>query len=145
VVLEKHGRTLDSLTIRKITAQFRKVRAEFGDRHPDSLRRIEVEDWHESLPPGSRHGVFRVFRQALTWGVDRGLVERNATNGIKNPRRNRHERREITPFESWEEVDAVADELDARYAAIPVFAAGTGLRPEEWIGLHRSDIHWEAR
>ena len=34
---------------------------------------------------------------------------------------------------------------DARYAAIPVFAVGTGLRPEEWIGLHRSDIHWEAR
>jgi hypothetical protein len=78
VFLEKHGRTLDSLTVRKMTAQFRKVRAEFGDRHPDSLRRIEVEDWHESLPPASRHGVLRVFRQALTWGVDRGLVERNA-------------------------------------------------------------------
>jgi integrase len=145
VFLEKHGRTLDPLTVRKMTAQFRKARAEFKDRHPDSLRRIELEDWRESLPPGSRHGVFRVFRQALTWGVDRGLVERNASNGIKNPKRNRHERREVTPFQTWEEVGAVADELDARYAAIPAFAVGTGLRPEEWIGLHRSDIDREAR
>jgi integrase len=145
VFLEKHGRTLDSLTVRKMTAQFRKVRKEFGDRHPDGLRRIELEDWRESLPPGSRHGVFRVFRQALTWGVDRGLVERNASDGIRNPRRNRHERREVFPFESWAEVDAVADELDSRYAAIPVFAVGTGLRPEEWIALHRSDIDREAR
>ena len=128
-----------------MTAQFRKVRAEFSDRHPDSLRRIELEDWRESLPPGSRHGVFRVFRQALTWGVARGLVERNASDGIRNPKRNRHERREVAPFESWDEVDAVAAELDSRYAAIPVFAVGTGLRPEEWIGLHRSDIDREAR
>ena len=145
VFLKKHGRTLDSLTVRKMTAQFRKARAEFGSRHPDSLRRIEVEDWRETLPPGSRHGVFRVFRQAITWGVDRGLVERDATSGIKNPRRNRHERREVAPFETWDEVDAAADELDARYRAIPVFAVGTGLRPEEWIGLHRSDIDRDAR
>jgi integrase len=144
-LLDVHGRTLDSLTVRKMTAHFRKARAEFGDRHPESLRRLEVEDWRESLPPGSRHGVFRVFGQALTWGVARGLVERNATDGIRNPRRNRHERREVTPFESWEEVDAVVAELDSRYAAIPIFAVGTGLRPEEWIGLHRSDIDRDAR
>jgi integrase len=145
VFLEKHGRTLDSLTVRKMTAQFRKARAEFGQRHPDSLRRIELEDWRESLPPGSRHGVFRVFRQAITWGLERGLVERNATAGIRNPKRNRHERREVTPFESWEEVLTVSAELDPRYRAIPLFAVGTGLRPEEWIGLHRSDVDRERR
>ncbi len=144
VFLEKHGRTLDPLTKRKMIAQFRKARAEFGDRHPDSLRRIELEDWRESLPPGSRHGVFRVFRQAITWGLERGLVDRNATAGIRNPKRNRHERREVTPFESWEEVAAVSAELDPRYRAIPLFAVGTGLRPEEWIGLHRSDVDREA-
>jgi integrase len=46
----------------------------------------------------------------------------------------------VQPFESWADVEAIADKLDKRYAAIPVFAVGTGLRPEEWIALERADI-----
>lgn len=143
--LEKHGRTVDPATKRKLTAQLRKARAEFGDRHPDTLRRIELEDWRELLPPGSRHGVFRAFRQVLSWALERGLVERNASVGIKNPKRKRHERREVRPFESWEQVLAVADELDARYRALPIVMVGTGLRPEEVFGLHRADLDRDGR
>ncbi len=145
VFQDKHGRTVDTATARKLTAQLRKARAEFADRHPDSLRRIELEDWRETLPAGSRPDVFRAFRQALAWGVQRGLVERDASAGIKNPKRKRHERRDVTPFESWDDVRAAAAELDARYRAIPILAVGTGLRPEEWIGLHRADVDREAR
>jgi integrase len=143
--LDKHGRTVDTATKRKLTAQLRKARAEFSDRHPDSLRKVELEDWRESLPPGSRHDVFRAFRQAITWAVDRGLTERDASRGIQNPKRKRHDRRPIVPFESWAEIEAVADELDPRYTAIPVLAAGTGLRPEEWIALERGDVDRQAR
>lgn len=71
---------------------------------------------------------------------------RNPSAGIKNPKRKQHERREVHPFETWDEVEAVADELpDQRYAPIPVFAVGTGLRPEEWIALHRADVDRDAR
>ena len=45
----------------------------------------------------------------------------------------------------WDEVEAIADELGERYRAIPIFAVGTGLRPEEWIALTRSDVDREAR
>jgi integrase len=143
--LEKHGRTIDAATERKLTAQLRKARDEFGDRPPDSLRKVELEDWREQLPAGSRHDVFRAFRQALAWAVARGYATRDATAGIRNPKRKRHERRPIVPFESWDEVDAIAAELDPRYAAIPEFATGTGLRPEEWIALERTDIDREMR
>jgi integrase len=142
--LAKHGRTVDPATLRNLTTQLRKARAEFGTRHPDSIRRVEVEDWRSTLPPGSRHGVFRSFRQAISWGADRGYVERNASTGIKNPKRKRHERRAVVPFESWEEVRQLAAELDPRFAAIPIVAVGTGLRPEELFGLHRSDVDRQA-
>ena len=145
VFLEKHGRTVNVATKRKLTAQLRRARAEFGDRHPDRLRRIELEDWRTTLPAGSRPDVFRAFRQALTWALERGLVERDATAGIKNPKRKRHEREPIIPFESWAQIEAVADELDDRYRAIPILAAGTGLRPEEWLALEHGDIDREKR
>jgi integrase len=144
VFLDKHGRTIDPATKRKLSAQLRKARSEFGDRHPDSLQRVELEDWREELPVGSRHDVFRAFRQALAWGLARGYATRDATAGVRNPKRKRHERSEIHPFEDWDQVRAVADELDPRYQAIPIVAVGCGLRPEELFGLHRSDIDRQA-
>ena len=143
--LEKHGRTVDPATKGKLTRQLRKARAEFGDRDPDRLRKVELEDWRELLPAGSRHDCFRAFRQALAWALARGYVTRDATVGIRNPKRKRHERREIHPFETWAELLAIADELDPRYRAIPIVGVGTGLRPEELFGLHRADVDREAR
>ena len=70
--------------------------------------------------------MFRAFRQALAWGSARNLTTRDASAGIKNPKRRRHERRPIVPFETWEELEAVSVELDPRYQAIPIFATGTG-------------------
>jgi integrase len=140
VFLAKHGRTVERSTLRTLETRLRKARDEFGDRHPDSLRRIELEDWRALLPPGSGPDVFRSFRQALAWGHARGLVERDASAGIRNPKRRRHERREVQPFETWAEVEAVAAELDPRYRAIPILLAGAGLRPEEAFGLHRADL-----
>jgi integrase len=138
--LDKHGRTVDPATARKLETQLRKARAEFADRDPSSLLRLELEDWREALPAGSRPYVFRAFKQALTWGHDRGLIDRNPAGKIRNPYRPRSERRPIVPFENWQEIEAIAEGLDPRYQAIPVFATGTGLRPEEWIALERGDI-----
>ncbi len=143
--LDKKGATWSSLTTKKNLRQLRPARASFGDRHPDSLNRLEIEDWRATLSAGAAYNVFRSFRQALTWANERGLTEREPSHGIKNPKRKRHERKPITPFETWTEVDAIADELGERYRAIPVFAVGTGLRPEEWIALERDDIDREAR
>jgi integrase len=143
--LDRHGRFVDPATTRKLERELRKARHEFGDRHPDSLHRLEVEDWQATLPSGSRHGVFRAFRQALARGEARGLVERNPSLGVKNPKPKRQERKPIVPFETWAEIEAVCDELDPRDRAIPIFATGTGLGPGEWIALERADIDRDAR
>jgi hypothetical protein len=85
--LEKHAARKDTATERKLRAQSKHARAEFGDRHPDVLCRVELEDRGETLSPGSRHDVFRAFRQALAWAVTRSYATRDATVGIPNPKR----------------------------------------------------------
>jgi integrase len=142
---QRHGANLDPATVRTMKSSLRHARATFGDRHPDSLNRLELEDWRASLSAGSRHHAFRYLRQALAWANARSLATRDASVGIKNPKRKRHERRDVLPFDSWAEVEAVADELDSRYRAIPFVAVGCGLRPEELFGLHRSDLDRENR
>jgi integrase len=136
----RHGETLDPLTLRTMRSQLKHARKTFGDRHPDSLNRLELEDWRATLSPGSRHYGFRAFRQALAWGIARNLVTRDASVGIKNPKRKRHERRDVLPFESWADVEKVAGELLPHLRVIPFLAVGCGLRPEELFGLHRSDV-----
>jgi integrase len=138
--LERHGATVDPATRRKLERQLKHPRATFGERHPDSLNRLELEDWRQTLSAGSRHDVFRAFRQALTWAAARSLCTRDASAGIRNPKRKRHERRDVFPFETWADVEAVTDELDPRYRAVPIVAVGCGLRPEELFGLHRADV-----
>jgi integrase len=52
--------------------------------------------------------------------------------------------KEFLPFETWEQVETVADELDPRYRAIPLVLVGTGLRPEELWAVERRDLDLEA-
>jgi integrase len=145
VFLERHGADVDPATKRTLVTRLKHARATFGDRRPDELRVAGLEDWRKSLSPGIRHDAMRSFRQALRWGVKRGLLERDATSDIPNPKRKRSERRDVFPFETWAEVEAVAGELDARFAAIPIVLVATGLRPEELFGLHRSDVDRASR
>jgi integrase len=42
------------------------------------------------------------------------------------------------------DVEAIGGELHKGYAVMPVFAVGTGLRPEERIALERGDIDRDA-
>ena len=52
---------------------------------------------------------------------------------------------DIDPFECWEEIDAIADELDETSGSLVVVLAGTGVRPEEAFGAEWRDVDLEWR
>jgi integrase len=75
-----------------------------------------------------------VLNRAVVWG----LIDYNpAKRGVPNPLRRYKEKR---PFESWQQIDAVAGRLGPAYGPMVVFAAATGLRPSELFALEQRDI-----
>ena len=102
----------------------------------DRLQPHEIGAWRKRLPERSAWGVHKALRQALHYAVRAKLLDENPAVVVPNPE---PKRREVLAFASWAEVEAVADELGP-WGPLALFAAGTGLRPSEWIPLERGDV-----
>src|SRR5437763_11105684 len=75
-----------------------------------------------TVSAGRRFEATQALRQVLARGVAWGMIDVNpAKQGVDNPQRRRTEKR---PFESWEQLAAVASRLDACSGALVMFAAG---------------------
>jgi integrase len=95
-----------------------------------------------TIPPGHRFEATQALRQVLARAVSWGLLDVNpAKLGVENPQRRYTEKR---PFESWDELDALAGRLGPRHGPMVTFAAATGLRPGEWLALEHRDIDRET-
>ncbi len=91
-----------------------------------------------TLAPGHRFEATQALRQVLHRAVAWGMIDSNpAKVGVDNPVPRRKEQR---PFESWVELEALAEAIGPRYGPMIVFAAATGLRPAEWIALEKRDV-----
>jgi hypothetical protein len=121
------------VTIEKLRYLLCKATAMCGDRRIGELTSQEIAAWQMRLSPGYRFEATQALRQVLHRAVAWGMIEVNpAKVGVDNPVRRRKEQH---PFESWAELEALADEMGPRYGPMILFAAATGLRPAEWIAL----------
>jgi integrase len=114
----------------------------FGDERIGLLTVQRIATWRASLPEGKRYRSHRAFRQVLQAAVRWRWIEDNPAVYVKNPEPRPGE---IDPFESWDELDAIAAELDLIAGQMVVFLAGTGVRPEEGFGAEWRDIDFERR
>jgi integrase len=124
------GRVLQPQRLRKVAG---------GEERPTGAEhhRDEVD------PAEHRFEATQALRQVLARAVSWGLIDSNpAKQAVDNPQRRRTEKR---PFESWDELDALATELGPHYGPLVLFAAANGLRSGEWIALEHRDIDRDGR
>lgn len=119
-----------------LTHYLSKATEVFGDEPIGELDALRIGRWRAGLPETTRHGAHRALRQVLGAAVRWRWIERNAAADVPN---SLHARAEFHPFESWDEVEAVAAELGP-FGPLAVFCVGTGVRPEEAFGADWTDV-----
>jgi integrase len=125
-------------TIEKLRWLVAKATLALGEVRLVDLRAEQICAWRGTLPEGYRFEATQARRQVLNRAVAWQLIETNpAKRGVANPLRRFPEKR---PFESWAEIEAVAEHLGPVGDPMVTFAAATGLRPAELVALERRDV-----
>lgn len=121
-------------------------RKKFGKRLVRTLTSDEIAVWVKGLDqaPSTVTHILTVFRTVLALGVEWRYLESSpaASRFIRGPGRDRVD--PIQPFESWDEVLAVAARA-GRYGSLIRFVCSTGLRPSEWRELRWKDIDFKTK
>ena len=125
----------------RMAERLRVFEAEFGTIPLRRMAPDMLEAWRLTISPGWRADVFRDTRRMMKAWQRWGWIVENPCDGIRNKRTRAPEVRPLT----WETVLTVAGEIDRRLEHVPILAAGTGLRPEEWLALERRDVDLEGR
>jgi len=111
--------------------------AQASDVTPEALQRFLAHLPAERVGKAYKRDILRTLRMVYAWGVDAGLVDRNPATKVKAPKPVRGEK--ILPFESWAEVEAVAEEC-GRWGPLVIFMADTGARPAEAVAVEHRHV-----
>ena len=142
--LDRHAATVRPRTIVTLRERLALAQRAFGDVPLRDLERMsgDLASWQARLPERSRYGVVQALRQALGAAVRWGYM---TNNPALQAGRNRQPCARPVRVYSRDKLDAIAAEFHPAYAPLPMFAAATGLRPEEWQALERRAVDRRAR
>jgi integrase len=142
--LERHAATVRPRTIKTLTQRLPHATRAFGSVPLRDLERMsgEIASWRARLPERSRYDIMQALRQTLEAACRWGLMN---TNPAKLAGRNPQTPARPVRIYTADELEAIAAELSPMYRPLPVFAAASGLRPEEWQALERCDVNRAGR
>ena len=103
----------EPVTMAKLGRLLGKATAPLGEVRLAELTPKDIYAWRLTIPEGHRFEATQALRQVLSRAVVWGLLDSNpAKRGVPNPVRRSKEKR---PFESWQQIDAVAERLNPVY------------------------------
>lgn len=113
----------------------------FGGTPLARIRPLEVQEWvnglaAKGLAPKTVRECYRLMAATMRAAVDARLIVESPCRGINLPRTPRQEQRFLTA----EEVESLADSVDAHYRALVLSAVYLGCRWGEFAGLKRKNL-----
>jgi hypothetical protein len=113
----------------------------FGDRPLATITPREVRAWvaemaAEGVPPSGINRRLRLFSRLLNAAVENEMIARSPAKGVRAPQAPRTEAR----FLSASEVRDLAEAINPWFRVWVYFAAYTGVRWSEMLGLRRKDV-----
>jgi len=117
----------------------------FGHRPVGAVTRSEVQGWvkerAQAVAPSTARAAYRVLAMVFGAAVRDRLVAVSPCDRVALPEAVKLEVRPLTPHQVLE----LAGAMPARYGAVVVLAAGTGLRLSEVLGLTRERVDFLRR
>lgn len=142
------AQTFDDSTREAVASRLRvHLLPTFGQVELRAIRPSTVQAWNRGRQQQCAPRYVRVLLANLSGilgaAVEDGIIARNpcASSAVRAPK---VEQQEIIPWSS-ERVDAVIAAHPGRYRALPVVAAGAGLRQGEVFGLRVEDVDFLGR
>ena len=123
-------------TARQVESHLRRhIYPVIGNRQIASVRRSDIQSLvktlEHSLAAATVENVYRHVAAVFRAAVGDQLLSVSPCQQINLPKINAAN---VTPLEVWQ-VDAIAEEIDPRFRALIILAAGTGMRQGECFGL----------
>jgi len=123
----------------------RYIRPSLGHKRLDKVQPLDIQHvYGEMLARGLSARIVRhahsALHNALKQAVKWGLISRNPSDLVELPKVPHKERRVLSPDEAASFLEA-ADVM--QHGLIFEFALLTGMRPEEYLALHWSDVDFE--